>query len=67
MQYTRLAQSADYLDAREKLRLAEIDLMQHREQRRRRPAGHRPVVRDAHLLDLTPTGRGDWYSSLSYE
>jgi hypothetical protein len=31
MEQTRLAgQSSAYLDAREKLRLAEIDLMQHR-------------------------------------
>ena len=46
MQYTRLRQSEEYLDAREKLRLAEIDLMHHREQvaamRRALPPG--PVV-----------------------
>jgi predicted dithiol-disulfide oxidoreductase (DUF899 family) len=54
MQYTRLAgQSAEYIDAREKLRLAEIDLMQHREQvaalRRALPEG--PVVADYEFLE----------------
>ena len=54
MQYTRLAgQSAEYLDAREKLRLAEIDLMQQREQvaamRRALPPG--PVVEDYEFLE----------------
>jgi predicted dithiol-disulfide oxidoreductase (DUF899 family) len=53
MRYTRLAQSADYLDAREKLRLAEVDLMQHREQvaamRRALPPG--PAVDDYEFLE----------------
>jgi predicted dithiol-disulfide oxidoreductase (DUF899 family) len=49
MRHTRLAgESADYLDAREGLRLAEIDLMRHREkvaaQRRALPQG--PPVDD---------------------
>jgi predicted dithiol-disulfide oxidoreductase (DUF899 family) len=54
MHYTRLAdQSAEYVDAREKLRLAEIDLMQHREQvaalRRALPPG--PIVDDYEFLE----------------
>jgi len=54
MEYTRLAgQSPEYLDAREKLRLAEIDLMHQREQvaamRRALPTG--PVVDDYELLE----------------
>ncbi len=53
MQCTRLERSADYLDAREKLRLAEIDLMQHREQvaamRRALPTG--PAVDDYEFLE----------------
>jgi predicted dithiol-disulfide oxidoreductase (DUF899 family) len=53
MQYTRLAQSAEYLDAREKLRLAEIDVMEHREQvaamRRALPPG--PAVDDYEFLE----------------
>jgi predicted dithiol-disulfide oxidoreductase (DUF899 family) len=54
MEYTRLAgQSSESLDAREKLRLAEIDLMQQREQvaamRRALPPG--PVVDDYEFLE----------------
>jgi predicted dithiol-disulfide oxidoreductase (DUF899 family) len=54
MDQTRLAgQSSDYLDARERLRLAEIDLMQQREQvaamRRALPPG--PVVDDYEFLE----------------
>jgi len=54
MEQTRLAgQSSAYLDARDKLRLAEIDLMQHREQvaalRRALPPG--PVVDDYEFLE----------------
>jgi predicted dithiol-disulfide oxidoreductase (DUF899 family) len=54
MEYTRLAgQSPAYLDAREKLRLAEIDLMQQREQvaamRRALPPG--PAVDDYEFLE----------------
>jgi predicted dithiol-disulfide oxidoreductase (DUF899 family) len=54
MDYTRLTgESASYLDAREKLRLAEIDLMQQRERvaemRRALPPG--PVVDDYEFLE----------------
>jgi predicted dithiol-disulfide oxidoreductase (DUF899 family) len=54
MEYTRLAdESAEYLGAREKLRLAEIDLMQQRERvaemRRALPLG--PVVDDYVFLE----------------
>jgi predicted dithiol-disulfide oxidoreductase (DUF899 family) len=54
MQYTRLPnQPADYVAQREQLRLAEIDLMQHRERvadmRRRLPQG--PVVQDYVFLE----------------
>jgi predicted dithiol-disulfide oxidoreductase (DUF899 family) len=46
MEYTNLTESAEYLKAREELRLAEIDLMRHRErvaqQRRELPPG--PVM-----------------------
>jgi predicted dithiol-disulfide oxidoreductase (DUF899 family) len=54
MEFTRLAgESAAYLDAREKLRLAEIDLMQLRERvaemRRALPPG--PVVDDYEFLE----------------
>ncbi|MFE1294640.1 DUF899 family protein [Streptomyces sp. NPDC058733] len=68
--HTRLpGASAGYLAAREELRLAEIELMRHRErvaaQRRALPAG--PAVEDyVFLLDLTPGGRGDWYAGLDY-
>ncbi|MFI9615758.1 DUF899 family protein [Streptomyces sp. NPDC052023] len=54
LRHTRLAgESADYLDAREELRLAEIELMRHRErvaaQRRALPQG--PPVDDYVLME----------------
>ncbi len=60
MGYTRLTgESASYLDAREKLRLAEIDLMQQRERvaemRRALPPG--PVVDDYEFLEGRRIGR----------
>ena len=54
MRYTRLGnESSEYLAAREDLRLAELDLMRHRErvaqQRRELPGG--PVVEDYAFLE----------------
>lgn len=53
MRYTKLGQSAEYLAAREDLRVAELDLMRHgervAEQRRQLPAG--PVIDDYEFFE----------------
>jgi predicted dithiol-disulfide oxidoreductase (DUF899 family) len=54
MQYTRLTnQSPEYVEAREELRVAELELMRHREQvaARRRALPEGPVVTDYEFLE----------------
>ncbi len=77
LQLTRLTnESAEYFAGREELRLAEIELMRHRERvaemrRRLLPSG--AIVQDyvfqegptnLDMLDLTPQGRDDRYAKL---
>ncbi len=61
IRHTRLSnESREYLERREELRRAEVELIRQSEN------GDDLTIPLYNLLDLTPAGRGDFYARLDY-